>query len=116
MITALGCTFELELQLFQAGNGGGVAAFHGPGSELAGEQRLACEQIPDIVTGQRDDDEAAPGLQPDETLSAQSQQALTHGRGADSQLLRDGLRADKIPALQLAGHNQITNEGRRLGS
>jgi hypothetical protein len=102
VVAALGGHLKIGVQRLQPGNRFRVTVLDGPGSELASEKGLADKDIPDVITGKWHDDKAAAGLKPHEALRAQLQQAFAHGSGADTQVLRNHLDADKVPAVQSA--------------
>ena len=104
------------MQLLHAGNGGCVATLDRTGRELSGQQRLSREEIPDVVSGQRDHHEPATWLEPHDALGSQCQQALADRGDADAEFLGDGLRPDEIPALELTGDDQVTDERLHLGT
>jgi hypothetical protein len=108
--------FKIQVYPLEPGYGVRVAVLDGSGGEFPGEQGLADEHIADVVPGHRDDDEAAPGLEPYQALGTQLQQAFTHGSGADAQALRNGFGADEIPAVQFAGDDQVAYVRRGLGA
>ena len=116
MIAALGGRLQVRVQLLELAQGLGVAVLDRARRELPGQQGLAGERVPDIVAGQRDHDVTPPGLQLDQAFGAQHQQALAHRGGADAQALRHRLGTDEVPAVQLAGDDQVAEIGRGLGA
>jgi hypothetical protein len=116
MVAALGSRFEIQVHPLEPGYRFGVAVFDRPGGKFPGEQGLADEHVADVVAGQRDDHEAPARLKPHQALRAQLQQALTHGGGADPEVLGDRFGPDEIPAVQSAGDDEVAYVGRGLGA
>ena len=107
VVAVLGGRLKIGVQPLEPGNRFSVTVPDGPGGELTGEKGLADKDIPDVIAGKWHDDKAAAGLKPHQALRAQLQQAFAHGSGADTQVLRNHLDADEIPAVQSARDNQI---------
>ena len=116
MVTRPGRGLQVRVQPLEPGHVRGAGVLHRAGRELPAEQGLAGEHVPDVVAGQRHHDVAAARLEPDQALGAQLQQALADRGGADPQVLRHGLRADEVPAAQLAGDDQVADVRRGLGA
>jgi hypothetical protein len=116
VIAALRCRLEIHVHLLEPGYRFRVAVLDRPGGEFPREQGLADEHITDVVTGQRDDDEAAAGLKPHQALRAQFQQALAHRSGADTQVLRNRFGPNEIPAVQFPGDDEVAYVRRGLGT
>ena len=101
MVAALRSRLKIHVQLLEPAYGFRVTVLDGTGRKFPGEQSLAENTITDVVPGQRDDDEAAAGLEPYHALSTQCQQALADRSGADTQVLRDGFGPMKSPPCSL---------------
>ena len=98
-----------------------MALLHELGNDrLLQRRRLAIDEIAradkSLEQGVRHHGVTAARLEPDQALGAQLQQALADRGGADAQVLRHGLRADEVPAAQLAGDDQVADVRRGLGA
>lgn len=116
VVAVLGGRLKIGVQPPEPGNRFRVTVPDGPGCELAGEKCLADKDIPDVIAGEWHDDETPPGLEPHEALGTQFQQAFAYRGGADTQVLRNRLDADEIPAVQSACDNQVAYIRCRLGA
>jgi len=116
MVAALRSHLKIHVQLLESAYCFRVAVLDGAGGKFPGEQGLADEHVTDVVPGQRDDDEAAAGLEPHQALRAQFQQRLAHRSGADTQILRNGFGPNEIPAVQFPGDDEVAYVRRGLGA
>src|ERR1022692_4841787 len=101
-VTALRRVLQLGLQLTQAGDRRSIELLSCPCREFPGDEGLPLEQVTDVLVGDADNPEAAPGLPSHRALALQDHQRLTYRRGADAQVCRQALGTQELPGRKLA--------------